>query len=56
MHAMKVYEGVGVLLHSFLISTLGGGKWSALYPRHFTLEEIFLAATELEAEWTSEPF
>jgi hypothetical protein len=29
LHAMKLYEGVEVQLHSFLTSTIDGGEWSA---------------------------
>jgi hypothetical protein len=31
LHTIKVYEGMEVLLHQFLISALDRGKWSASY-------------------------
>jgi len=33
---MKMYGGVEVEFHSFLISALDGGEWSASYPDRFT--------------------
>jgi hypothetical protein len=33
---MKVYGGVDVYIHVFLISALVGGEWSASYPGRFT--------------------
>jgi hypothetical protein len=33
---MKMYRGVEVHTHVFLISTLVGGEWSASRPTHFT--------------------
>jgi hypothetical protein len=33
---MKAYEGVAVLSHIFLTSTLVGGEWSASRPGRFT--------------------
>jgi hypothetical protein len=35
-HAMKVYWGMEVQLHTFLTSALDGGVWSALRPGRFT--------------------
>ena len=32
LHAIKVYEGMEILLHQFLTSALDRGKWSASYP------------------------
>ena len=37
-HAMKVYQGVEVYLHSFLTSSLNGGAWLASRPSRFTPE------------------
>jgi hypothetical protein len=34
---MKIYDGVEVQLHAFLISALDGDERSDLCPRHFTL-------------------
>jgi len=36
---MKVYWGVEVQLHTFLISAVDGGKWSVSHTGHFTLRE-----------------
>jgi hypothetical protein len=33
---MKVYGGVEVQLHAFLISALDGDEWSASHPIRFT--------------------
>jgi hypothetical protein len=38
-NAMKTYWGVEIQIHSFLISALDGGKWSALRPGRFTPRE-----------------
>ena len=37
--AMKMYEGLKVLLHAFLTLALAGGEWSASCPGHFTPRE-----------------
>jgi len=36
---MKVYEGVEIQLHLFIILALGGGEESVLRPNRFTPEE-----------------
>jgi hypothetical protein len=36
---MKAYRGVGVLIHVFLTSALGGDEWLASRPGRFTTEE-----------------
>jgi hypothetical protein len=38
-HAMKMYGGVKIQLHTFLIMVLDGGEWSASHPSCFTSEE-----------------
>jgi hypothetical protein len=36
---VKIYGGVNVQLHLFLVLALDGGELSALCPRHFTPKE-----------------
>jgi hypothetical protein len=38
-HAMKVYWGMEVELHTLVTLTLDSGEWSASHPGHFTPRE-----------------
>jgi hypothetical protein len=52
---MKVYGGVDVQSHIFLVSALVGGEWPASRPSRFTPGEKPPVPIAQEVVWTPEP-
>ena len=46
VHAMKVYEGADLELHTFLMATLDRGEWLGSGSSHFTPEQTLPVPTD----------